>query len=147
MDNYRVDLLWEAGGEPTPGLGIQPFFRDLIARLGLENVELALLVIRDDRMRELNSRYRHKKETTDVLSFPNQAPTPPGEARHLGDIAISLDRAKQQAQQIGHSLAREIRFLGMHGLLHLMGYDHETDNGKMHELQTQLKQDLAEYFS
>ncbi len=78
LDTFRLDLLWQAGGEPPPGLDLKPFFRDLIARLELEKVEIALLVIRDDRMQELNSRYRHKKGTTDVLSFPNQVPPPTG---------------------------------------------------------------------
>jgi probable rRNA maturation factor len=64
----------------------------------------------------------------------------------LGDIAISVDRAKVQAHEIGQPLEAELRFLCLHGLLHLLGYDHETDNGEMLALQTRLKHDLAAYF-
>lgn len=76
-------------------------------------------------MQDLNRRYRHKNKPTDVLSFPSGVP---GVA---GDIAISLEIADANAAEIGHSLATEVKVLILHGLLHLAGYDHETDTGEM----------------
>ncbi len=83
------------------------------------------LVTGDAELRSLNLRFRGKDATTDVLSFPS------GEKNPLGDIAISLGRARQQARERAHSIENEICILMLHGVLHLQGMDHETDNGKM----------------
>ncbi|MBM3724769.1 MAG: rRNA maturation RNase YbeY [Acidobacteria bacterium] len=83
-----------------------------------------LCLLTDDReLRRLNRRFRGKDEPTDVLSFPE-----PGS---LGEIAISVGRARQQAAAFGHDVETEIRILILHGLLHLLGYDHENDRGRM----------------
>ncbi len=88
--------------------------------------EFCCLVSNDDHLRDLNREFRQKDVPTDVLSFPS------GEAAgYLGDIAISLQRARTQAKQYGHSLDTEIRVLLLHGVLHLNGMDHETDHGEM----------------
>jgi probable rRNA maturation factor len=84
------------------------------------------LIAGDAELLRLNTQFRKKKYATDVLSFPS------GEARGpLGEIAISADRALEQAREHGHGVGDEIRILMLHGVLHLMGYDHETDNGEM----------------
>jgi probable rRNA maturation factor len=92
-------------------------------------LELCLLLTGDEGIRALNRAYRGQDKTTDVLSFPQweQQPPPPagGAALPLGDIAISLERATAQAAQLNHSPEREATFLFVHGLLHLLGYDHE----------------------
>lgn len=82
-------------------------------------------------IREYNRRYRHIDEPTDVLAFAAQEqPTdqrfqaPPGTEQWLGDIVISLERARSQARKAGHSMDQEVRMLAVHGLLHLIGYDH-----------------------
>ncbi|ACL70008.1 rRNA maturation RNase YbeY [Halothermothrix orenii] len=72
---------------------------------------------------ELNSKYRNVEGPTDVLSFPMDEDI-------LGDIIISIDRARQQADEYGHSLERELGFLTVHGMLHLLGYNHKTDEEK-----------------
>jgi probable rRNA maturation factor len=91
--------------------------------LGLSKVELSIALVSDAQIKRLNKRYRNKDKPTDVLSFPI------GEKVEdwliLGDIVISVDTAKRQAQELGHSLEEEIKRLLVHGLVHLLGYDHE----------------------
>ncbi len=95
---------------------------------------VSLLFTDDEAVRELNSRYRGLDSSTDVLSFPS------GEAGFLGDIAISVPRAQQQAAEFGHPLAREVAFLTVHAMLHLFGYDHieAADEAKMRERQREI---------
>jgi probable rRNA maturation factor len=92
-------------------------------------LELSLLLTNDEGIRALNHAYRGEDKPTDVLSFPlwEEQPTLPAEGRALplGDIVISLTRAAAQAEELGHSSLREAVFLFVHGLLHLLGYDHE----------------------
>jgi probable rRNA maturation factor len=84
-------------------------------------------LVSDDReLRALNRQFRGKNHATDVLSFPSASPN-----GSLGEIAISLDRARAQASEHGHSLDDELRILMLHGALHLAGLDHESDNGEM----------------
>ena len=90
------------------------------------------LVTGDTELRRLNREFRGKDCATDVLSFPSAAPAArraPGS--RLGDIAISFQRARVQAHAFGHGLEREIQVLMLHGLLHLLGMDHESDAGRM----------------
>lgn len=86
------------------------------------------LITGDAHMRRLNREFRGKDAATDVLSFPAHPEAGSGRA---GDIAISLARARAQARRFGHSTEREIRILMLHGVLHLLGHDHETDGGRM----------------
>lgn len=90
----------------------------------------------DRAMRTLNREHRGKDQTTDVLSFAG-GETPEG--YHLGDIVISLPQAERQAEAAGHSLERELRVLLLHGVLHCLGYDHETDGGEMERLERRLR--------
>ena len=90
----------------------------------------------DRAMRKLNRDFRGKDKPTDVLSFPGEA-TPEG--RHLGDIVISVPTAGRQAEERGHALEREVRTLLLHGVLHCLGYDHETDGGEMEKLERRLR--------
>ena len=104
--------------------------------------ELGICLISDRLMRDYNRRYRGKRGTTDVLAFPGGSePTPEG-GRYLGDIAISVPRAERQAREAGHSLPRELQLLLLHGYLHLLGYDHENDEGAMKRLERRLQRRL-----
>ena len=94
---------------------------------------ITVAVVPDSRVRELNRRYRRKNAPTDVLSFPADEP---GE---LGDVVIAHGVAKRQAAAAGHSLSTELRVLALHGLLHLLGYDHEDDDGEMRQLERSLR--------
>jgi probable rRNA maturation factor len=103
--------------------------------------EVAVLLCDDRTIQLLNHRFRKKNKPTDVLSFPAQEALPEGLV-HLGDVAISLQTAARQAASAGHSLERELALLLIHGLLHLLGYDHETDNGEMEAKEKQLREKL-----
>ena len=95
--------------------------------------EVTVAVVPDARVRALNHRYLGKDTATDVLSFPAAEP---GE---LGDVVIAAGVAGRQARQAGHSIAVELRVLALHGLLHLLGYDHERDDGLMARLERRLR--------
>lgn len=99
--------------------------------LGIEDdVEVSCVLVDDERIHEINREYRHIDRSTDVISFAmedNDQFYVEGMPRTLGDIFISVDHAKKQAEEYGHSLRREICFLFTHGILHLLGYDHMTD--------------------
>jgi len=102
--------------------------------------EVTVVLAADDEIAALNKRYRGKDRATDVLSFPGG--TDPDGIIRQGDIVISVDRARQQAAQRHHSLDLEIRYLLLHGFLHLMGYDHETDDGEMEREELRLREIL-----
>ncbi len=118
------------------------FVKRVSAAIGL-NGEVDVLLASDAELRRLNRRFRGKNKPTDVLSFP--AETMPGlshASQHGGDLAISLETAASQAAEHGHTLATEVRVLLLHGLLHLAGLDHETDQGEMCERESSLRNDL-----
>ena len=96
-----------------------------------EPASLVVCLVSDRRMRELNRDFRQTDRTTDVLSFPDGDPVAPDGERYLGDLVISVQAASRQARERGHSLSRELKILALHGYLHLLGYDHETDRGQM----------------
>lgn len=104
--------------------------------------EVVLALVSDARMRTLNRAYRGKDYATDVLSFPADmagagAENPP--EPFLGDIVIASGVATRQARAAGHSLQTELRVLALHGLLHLLGFDHETDDGRMARVERRLR--------
>lgn len=95
---------------------------------------MTIALVPDRVMRRLNRDHRGKDSATDVLSFPATGP-----AGHLGDVAIALGVATRQAREAGHALRTELRILALHGLLHLLGYDHETDRGDMARVEERLR--------
>ncbi len=98
--------------------------------------ELGIRITSSAEMRELNRRFRRKNKPTDVLSFPADTP------KLAGDIAISAEIAAANAVDLGHSVDTELKILILHGLLHLVGYDHETDDGEMQAKESKLRQQL-----
>jgi len=94
---------------------------------------MSVAIVSDARVRALNRQYRKKDMATDVLSFPS------GEQGFLGDVVIASGVAARQARAAGHPLATELRVLALHGLLHLLGYDHERDDGRMARLERRLR--------
>lgn len=106
------------------------------------NYEISLLITDDETIHQLNKEYRQKDRPTDVLSFPME------DDIMLGDIVISLDTAKKQALERDINVDREVAFLFIHGLLHLLGYDHETsaeDKKEMFALQEEILKKLIDY--
>ena len=113
-----------------------------LTRAGDADVTVAF--VSDRAMRELNRMWRGKRATTDVLSFPaEQAEFEKAEGSTLGDIVISIEQAARQAKEHGLSFDNEIAQLIVHGLLHLSGYDHETDQGEMNRLELKLRKQLG----
>ena len=118
------------------------FLRRLADELTLEGTSATLVLVGDERMRTLNRRFRGFDCATDVLSFPahnGDFPTENEDTDYLGDIVISVDTARRQARRRGSTLPRELRVLAVHGLLHLLGHDHETDNGEMRRIEYRLR--------
>ena len=109
---------------------------------GVENSELSITLTDDKNIHVLNKKYRGIDRATDVLSFAFRESDEPevigADFEILGDVIISLERAKVQAEEFGHSFLREIIFLEVHGLLHLLGYDHIADDERQ-EMETEQK--------
>jgi probable rRNA maturation factor len=99
--------------------------------------ELSLVLAGDGLLRRLNREYRGKDKTTDVLSFPGD-----GGEGGLGDIVISVAKAERNARRFGRSLPQELDVLALHGFLHVLGYDHESDDGAMDQLEGRLRKRL-----
>lgn len=117
--------------------GLTRFFNRARNAVGIEG-SIDVLLTDDATLRSLNKTFRGKNKATDVLSFP-AAENPYG---HAGDLAVSLDTAARQAATFGHTLRDEVRILLLHGLLHLSGMDHETDNGEMAVREAELRREL-----
>ena len=114
------------------------FVRRACGAVGLSGT-VNLLITDNLEMRSLNRRFRGKDAATDVLSFP-AVPGLPGKL--AGDLAISADLAKIGAREFGHPVAEEIKILILHGVLHLAGYDHESDGGKMARREARLREEF-----
>ncbi len=95
-----------------------------------EEVDLTIVVTDDEQLRSLNRQFRGIDAPTDVLSFPSDETDPDTQRPYLGDILLSLPRAKEQALAGGHSLQAEVQLLVVHGVLHLLGYDHAEPEEK-----------------
>ncbi len=137
---------------------LRRLLEDAARSLGVSG-EVALVLTRDPAVRELNARYRGKDKPTDVLSFPGPCaghalPRASKSARRihcdacerrpagLGDIVVSVDTAERNARRLGRTLQRELDVLALHGFLHVLGYDHETDDGTMDRLERRLRREL-----
>lgn len=137
MDEARKAVVFDKASPELNSGSLEDFVREARRAAGLRG-DVSVLITGNSKMRELNSRFRGKNSATDVLSFP--AAQSNGFA---GDVAISLDIATRNARALGHSVADEIRILILHGILHLAGYDHEKDRGKMEAKETALRRKLA----
>ncbi len=131
----------------------KPFIKDItekiLKELNLDNVEISITLTDDKTIKELNKKWRGKNKATDVLSFPlDELDTPPGyRYRLLGDVVISIPYALKQAKEIGFSPKEEVLRLLIHGILHLLGYDHETsqeDARVMFSLQEKIFSKLSQ---
>ncbi|HYX27548.1 MAG TPA: rRNA maturation RNase YbeY [Pyrinomonadaceae bacterium] len=106
--------------------------------------DVTIVFVSDAAIQKLNRQFRGKNDATDVLSFPARAEAFETENQaHLGEVVISVERAAAQAKQNGLSFHNEIQQLILHGLLHLCGYDHETDQGEMNRLELKLRMKLG----
>lgn len=115
-------------------------------KLKVKNPMLSITIVDNKKIREINREYRNKDSETDVISFAfeesNDYVYP--DMRFLGEIYISIDKAKSQAKEYGHSLKRELCFLTVHGLLHLLGYDHIKDEDRV--IMRKLEEEILESY-
>jgi len=129
------------------------FLRRVENAVGLGEAELTVCLVSDAEIARMNEEFRKKKGPTDVLSFPSEqtkrrvasakkirsARKTPSVSSYLGDIAIAPQTARRYAKKNGRTLHSELRVLILHGVLHLMGYDHETDRGEMNRIEQKLR--------
>jgi rRNA maturation RNase YbeY len=106
-------------------------------RIKIDLTEVTVVFLNDPQMRWYNKQFRKKDYPTDVLSFPSGETV--GNEHYLGDILISMERTALQAREKGHTIQRELKILLLHGILHLVGYDHEADHGQMNRLENRLR--------
>jgi probable rRNA maturation factor len=115
---------------------LRPWLIRLLAEVAPAAASLGVRFASDREVRRVNRGFRGQDKPTDVLSFPGD----PGAAEgHLGDILISVPTARRQAAAAGHPVERELRILLLHGVLHCLGHDHETDQGEMERLERRLR--------
>jgi len=137
---------------------LEMFLREIQRELKLEPLEVSIAFVSDAEIARWNEGYRRKKGPTDVLAFPagtrgrtgtrdrvggSRARSVYRDSRFLGDIAIAPDTARRYAKKNGRTLQSELRVLMLHGVLHLMGYDHESDNGQMNRIEQKLRRRLG----
>ncbi|MGH7827383.1 MAG: rRNA maturation RNase YbeY [Candidatus Binatia bacterium] len=118
----------------------------LLAMLKQHRAELSIALVGDSEMRKLNAKYRKKNSTTDVLSFPSEEKLPTGSVL-LGDVVVSVDQARRQAKEHNKTFKSEMATLLIHGVLHLLGYDHERsakEARKMARLEKRIYRVLCE---
>ena len=153
-----VALVNRQRGYTIPGAFLAAFVHRLRQQLRLAREEFNICFVDDQAIRRLNSTFRSRDRATDVLSFPwteakGSTHPAPRSARHrwkqhgisnfLGEVVISIPAARRNAAQEGHSTLREIQWLILHGILHLLGYDHERDSGEMVALELALREKLG----
>jgi probable rRNA maturation factor len=119
-----VEILQRGAGKKLPARKIKKIALTILELVGEKNAELSLVLIGNLEMKKLNVRYRKKDYATDVLSFPVEGIVLK-ETRLLGDVVVSVEKAAQQARALGHSSEQELVTLLIHGIVHLIGYDHE----------------------
>ena len=112
------------------------FAAQALDAIGKSGSAATIAFVSDKSIRKLNQQFRSIDKATDVLSFPADEPG------NLGDVAVSVETAAKQAQESGLSFENEVAQLILHGLLHLSGYDHETDNGEMNRFELRLRRKL-----
>jgi len=141
----------------VPAQELRRFLARARRALRLPSDSVTVCLVSDSTMARWNRAYRRKSGATDVLSFPvaggserrNQRDSsvpfasPSSSASYLGDIAIAPAVARRNAFRLGRTFSEEMRILILHGMLHLMGYDHETDNGRMERRERRLRRDLG----
>ena len=142
MDTDPPDLritVCTRDGQPARAPGLARWLAATAPARARGTVDIVL--VGDAAMRRLNREWRGKDYATDVLSFPtdDDGPRVRGRVRHLGDIVIATGVARRQAADAGHAYGTELKVLALHGLLHLLGYDHETDAGRMARAERRLR--------
>ncbi|GMR23260.1 MAG: rRNA maturation RNase YbeY [Acidobacteriota bacterium] len=120
---------------------LERFLAEVASTLGAAEASATLALVGDARIQKLNCDFRGHDEPTDVLSF--RAARYEDDPGYLGDIVVSVDTASRHAKRRGSNLRRELKVLSLHGFLHLLGYDHEKDDGEMRRIEYRLRRRFA----
>jgi len=139
MTRREVRLHCRLSKPAIPKDELAAFALDVLGRLDMDG-EVGVKLCSDATMESCNRKYRHEAGPTDVLSFPDGTSDPEG-GIYIGDILIALPVAARQAKEAGHDLKTELQILLLHGILHLAGYDHETDGGTMRRKEKALRRE------
>jgi len=121
---------------------LRAFYDRVRQQLHFPPESVTVQLISDAAMARLNRAYRNKQGPTDVLSFPARRGKPRRDAEYVGDIAISVETARRNARRFSRTLRVEMRMLILHGMIHLAGFDHETDHGEMERFERRLRRRL-----
>jgi probable rRNA maturation factor len=124
---------------PVDGKELGSFLRNVAQSTNTKDQGATVALVGDERIRALNRDYRGYDKPTDVLAFTSGEAVEPGGGPYLGDIVISVETADRQARRRRSELGRELKVLTLHGFLHLLGYDHETDDGEMRRVEYRLR--------
>jgi probable rRNA maturation factor len=141
-----VEITRRGAGKKVPSRALKKVGQAILAAVGQAEAELSLALIGNAEMQKLNAKYRQKDYPTDVLSFPMDE-TLPAANRLLGDVIISVDKAQEQAKERGRTRDEEMVTLLIHGIVHLLGYDHERsakDARVMKRLENKIYRELCE---
>ncbi len=141
MPDATITFRWRRhpGGKRTAPL--RSLAARALDRLGVGPAEVGVLICDDATIRTLNRHFRGRDEATDVLSFPAGFEQPGGPP-YLGDVAISLETARRHAERTGAPIGTELATLLLHAVVHLAGFDHETDTGQMAAVEARLRREL-----
>lgn len=144
-ENYYIEYEDELYKADLPEAGLTEWIAQVLKEVNRESFSLSLLFTDDEKIKELNRDFRGKDNATDVLSFSQMEGEDFGfENRFLGDIVIAVPYVTNQANSLGHSLFEEVRYLILHGILHLMGYDHdENEDCEMSRLEKAIYKKLT----
>ena len=143
----EVTIYNETGEEFSYEYIIESIINKVLEKECVENASCSIIIVDNSFIHKLNKEYRGIDRVTDVISFAledDKSIVIPDGIRLLGDIYISLDKAKEQAEEYGHSLERELCFLAVHGVYHLLGYDHESEEDAKNMFKKQ--EEVLEYY-
>jgi probable rRNA maturation factor len=127
----------------VPVKPLEEFFERVRRELRFPQEAVTVQLISDTAIARLNQTFRNKSGPTDVLSFPTNGAAPKRTDPYVGDIAISPETARRNARRFSRTLPAEMRILILHGMIHLAGFDHETDHGEMDRLERRLRRRLG----
>ena len=127
MTDHEIDIIEEASAPEVDTEKLRRTLTAILTSAGETTSELSFSIVDDETIRGLSRQYLNRDRATDVLSFPQRETQQP-KGGHLGDIVVSIETARRQAETAGHSVDEEVCHLAEHGLLHLYGYDHDEAN-------------------
>jgi len=139
-----IEIINRQRSKPINARQLRELGERALRTIGSSKQTATVVFVGDAAIRKLNKQFRGKDQVTDVLSFPNEAERFEAENQsQLGEVVIAVERAATQAKQNGLTFSNEVEQLILHGLLHLCGYDHETDDGEMNRLELKLRKKLG----